>query len=219
MIIGGIAIKNQPLEKDKEIILDNYWANFNKLFPNISKSQFLKWINEDTYGGWEESSHMNAGGRRELKMLYATIRATKPKNILEIGTYDGCSTNHILLAAENNLKEGFNCSVTTVDVNDYVKDKKLHDFPLNRIIQSSLDHLKDKTHYDFIMQDGNHEPNFVDLELKKFSTLPNLKTVWSHDYYLRGTLIPTFEKNSNMWLNHSPFKEPSYAAGFNIGIL
>lgn len=208
-----------PLEEDVQNILTYYWENFNKLFPNIPKSQFLNWINEDTYGGWEESTHVNAGGRRELKMLYATIRATKPKNILEIGTYDGCSTNHILLAAENNSKEGFDCSVTTVDINDYVKDKKLHDFPLDRVMQGSLQYLQSNNHFDFIMQDGDHTPAYVDQELKIFATLPNLKTVWSHDYYLRGTLIPTFEKNSNMWSNHSPFKEPSYNAGFNIGII
>ncbi len=208
-----------PLEEDIQNILTYYWGNFNKLFPNIPKSQFLNWINEVTYGGWEESTHVNAGGRRELKMLYAVIRATKPKNILEIGTYDGCSTNHILLAAENNSKEGFDCSVTTIDINDYVKNKKLHNFPLNRVIQSSLNHLMTNSHYDFIMQDGDHSPIVVDKELQVFKTLPNLKTVWSHDYYLRGTLISTFEKNSNMWSNHSPFKEPSYNAGFNIGII
>ena len=209
----------KPKSQDIELILSNYWSSFNLLFPNVSKSQFIDWINEDYFEGWEEADHYNAGGRRELKMLYTTIRATKPKNILEIGTYDGRSTDHILLAAENNKKEGFECSVTAVDIKDYVGNRQLHNFPLNRFIEPCLIHLQKHNHYDFIMQDGDHSPHAVSGELQVFKTLPNLKTVWSHDYYLRGTLEPTFIQNQDMWSKNSPFKEESYNAGFHIGIL
>lgn len=209
----------QPLEKDNELIIENYWNSFHKLFPNITLNQFTNWISEDTYGGWEDVKHRHAGGRRELKMLYASIRATKPKNLLEIGTYDGCSTNHILLAAEKNSSDGYPCNITTVDINDYVGNKQLHDFPLTRFIEPCLTHLRKHTHYDFIMQDGDHSPSAVNTELQIFKTLPNLKTVWSHDYYLRGTLEPTFTQNQDMWSKNSPFKEESYNAGFHIGII
>lgn len=209
----------QPLQTDNTIIIDNYWTNFSLLFPSVTRSQFIEWLNEDIYGGWEEAGHFHAGGRRELKMLYVTIRATKPKNILEIGTYDGRSTDHILLAAENNKKDGFDCSITAVDINDYVKDRKLHDFPLRRFIEPCLVHLARETNYDFIMQDGDHSPAAVNAELQVFKTLPNLKTVWSHDYYLRGELEPTFIQNQQMWSRNCPFKEESYNAGFHIGIL
>ena len=218
MTFNPIA-KRKSVEEDLSIILNSYWKNFSILFPKVTQDQFIKWVNEDVYGGWEEANHGNAGGRRELKMLYATIRATKPKNILEIGTYDGHSTDHILLAAENNQKEGFECNVTTVDINDYVKNRQLHDFPLRKLLVSSLDHLQKENHYDFIMQDGDHNPSYVDVELSLFKTLPNLKTVWSHDYYLRGALEPTFIKNKNMWLKNFPFKEEAYRAGFHIGLI
>jgi len=208
----------QPKQHDINIILDNYWEGFNILFPDVSKNQFINWLNEDYYGGWEEAGHHHAGGRRELKMLYATIRATKPKNILEIGTYDGRSTNHILLAAENNKKEGFKCSITSVDINDYVGNRQLHNFPLNRCIEPCLIHLQTQNHYDFIMQDGDHNPIAVNEELQVFKTLSNLKTVWSHDYYLRGTLEATFIQNQYMWSKNHPFKEESYNAGFHIGL-
>lgn len=209
----------QPLQNDIDIILDNYWEGFSLLFPSVSKNQFIGWLNEDYYGGWEEADHYHAGGRRELKMLYVTIRATKPKNILEIGTYDGRSTDHILLAAEYNTKDGAECSVTAVDINDYVGNRQLHNFPLSRFIEPCLTHMVKYTHYDFIMQDGDHSPSAVNAELQVFKTLPNLKTVWSHDYYLRGTLEPTFIQNQNMWSKNSPFKEESYNAGFHIGII
>lgn len=214
-----MKVIKEPIEKDLDLILNNYWENFNILFPLVTQEQFINWINEDIYGGWEEANHTHAGGRRELKMLYATIRATKPKNILEIGTYDGHSTDHILLAAENNQKEGFECKVTTVDINDYVKNRQLHNFPLNRFIEPCITHLKSNNHYDFIMQDGDHTPQAVNIELQLFKTLPNLKTVWSHDYYLRGTLEPTFTQNKNMWASNFPFKEEAYVAGFHIGLI
>jgi hypothetical protein len=131
-IISHFGVKNNPPEMDLEIIIENYWEKFKTIFPNVLKEEFIKWINEDYYGGWEDYVNYNVGGRRELKMLYATIRAKKPKKILEIGTYMGDSTNHILLAAENNKKEGYDCEVTTIDITDYVGNKKLHDYPLNQ---------------------------------------------------------------------------------------
>lgn len=214
-------LEKKPVEQDIENILTYYWENFSRLFPEVSQSQFLDWINEDTYGGWEETQTMMAAGRRELKMLYATVRATKPKNILEIGTWNGVSTDHILLAAENNKKEGFECSVTTLDIGEYVRGRKLHNYPLNRVIQDSLQYLQLNQHFDFIMQDGNHTPAYVDKELKTFATFPNLKTVWSHDYWLRaGTLLkPVFDQNLNMWSNYSDFRDTNYSAGFHIGII
>lgn len=214
-----MKVIKEPIEKDLDLVLNNYWENFNTLFPLVTQDQFIKWLNEDVYGGWEEANHTHAGGRRELKMLYTTIRATKPKNILEIGTYDGHSTDHILLAAENNQKEGFECNVTTIDINDYVKERQLHNFPVRKLIESSLNHLQNETQYDFIMQDGDHTPFYVDKELNIFKTLPNLKTVWSHDYYLRGVLEPTFVKNQDMWNKNSSFKEEAYVAGFHIGLI
>ena len=81
-----IKITREPVGKDLDLILNNYWLSFSTLFPKVTKEQFINWIKEDYYGGWEELEHTHAGGRRELKMLYATIRASKPKNILQIGS-------------------------------------------------------------------------------------------------------------------------------------
>ncbi len=212
----------QPLQNDNNIILDEYWYNFNSLFPNVSKNQFINWLNEDSYGGWEEAGNRHAGGRRELKMLYATIRLLKPKNILEIGTYNGFSTNHILLAAENNQKDGAEAKVTTIDINDYLENKKLHSYPYNQIHECSLKHLTTHPHYDFVFQDGNHQSIHVAKELRLFSKMKNLKCLFSHDYYLDNSLIKNTFENSTFYKAFQKsfgFKEPSYNAGFHIGIL
>ena len=105
---------------DINIILENYWEKFSVIFPKVLKEQFISWIEEDTYFGWEDLGHRHAGGRRELKMLYATIRASKPTNILEIGTYKGDSSNHILLACEKNAEEGHPAKVNLLDINNYI---------------------------------------------------------------------------------------------------
>jgi len=221
-IISHFGVKNNPPEMDLEIIIENYWEKFKTIFPNVLKEEFIKWINEDYYGGWEDYVNYNVGGRRELKMLYATIRAKKPKKILEIGTYMGDSTNHILLAAENNKKEGYDCEVTTIDITDYVGDKKLHDYPLNKQIISSLELLSSKNvDFDFILQDGDHSEEIVKSEIKLFEINKSIELIWSHDYYLDNKKIGSiFESDDfNIFTIRQVFKEESYISGFQIGII
>eukprot|EP00481_Brizalina_sp_1-RS-2013_P002951 TRINITY_DN789_c0_g1_i1.p1 TRINITY_DN789_c0_g1~~TRINITY_DN789_c0_g1_i1.p1 ORF type:complete len:156 (-),score=13.07 TRINITY_DN789_c0_g1_i1:44-511(-) len=154
-------------------------------------------------------------------MLYITLRALNLKILLEIGTYDGRSTDHILLAAENNNKDGFECNVTTVDINDYIKDRELHNYHLNRLITSSLKHLSEKDDYDFIFQDGDHTPKAVNNELQVFEKMKNLKGVFSHDYYLRnGVIQKVFDAYpiGKIFNKCQPFQEDAYNAGFHIAI-
>jgi hypothetical protein len=221
-IISHFGLGYKSKEMDLEIIIENYWEKFNILFPEVSKEKFIDWINEDYYGGWEDYANYNVAGRRELKMLYATIRAKKPKNILEIGTYAGDSTNHILLAAENNRKEGYDCEVTTVDITDFVGGKKLHDYPLNRKIISSLHILNsENVDFDFILQDGDHSKNHVINEINLFKKIKSLELVWSHDYFLDNKTIGKIYEDIefNIFSERQVFKESNYNAGFQIGII
>jgi len=224
-----MTLKKHPKEHDLKLMIDNYWKNYKELFPEINLNDFSNWAEEDMYGGWEESSHHNPAGRRELKMLYVSIRFLKPKNILEIGTHDGTSTNHILLAAEQNQQEGYDSNITTLDIKDVVGSKKLHNFPHNRIIESSLDHCKKYKNYDFIFQDGSHSFQDVTKELELFSNFDNLKFVLTHDYFLHGgqstgstggvkMAIESFLSSNNLFKKRNLFKEALYNAGFHIGI-
>jgi hypothetical protein len=202
--------------KDIEIMIKNYWEKFEMLFPNVSKNQFADWVEEDVYTGWEEAGHNHSAGRRELKMLYVTLRAVKPKNILEIGTYKGDSSNHVLLACENNKKEGFPCEVTLLDIKNYM-DKPLHNYPYNRVLENSIYYLP-KNNHDFIIQDGSHTYNMVKKELQLFSKNSSLNTVWAHDYHLpgRGVKQAWDELGSKVFNEWISFKEDAYPPGFVI---
>ena len=162
--------------------------------------------------------------QKELK-LYEKERSSMSKKELELKqqllSNKQQQINNYQQAIQKQIAEEDKKSSQTLinDINDYVKNRQLHDFPLRKLLVSSLDHLQKENHYDFIMQDGDHNPSYVDVELSLFKTLPNLKTVWSHDYYLRGALEPTFIKNKNMWLKNFPFKEEAYRAGFHIGLI
>jgi len=209
----------RPVNQDLDIIVKHYGKKFGVMFPRIAQQQFIDWINEDTYGGWEETNHGHAAGRRELKVLYAVIRATKPKNILEIGTYNGDSLNHILLACEKNKEEGLEAKVTTIDISEYLNGRKLHDYPYERVLESSLSYLEKYNDFDFIVQDGNHKYPSVIRELKLFKENKSLRYVWAHDYYLpgRGVKKAYHEKAHDVFSYFLKFKEPLYKAGFVIG--
>lgn len=209
-----------PVEQDVDIILDNYWSSFSSLFPNVIKQEFIRYIEEDDQLGAEET-HQNALGRREGKILYSLIRILKPKNILEIGTYDGISTNHILKAASNNKKfDNIEATVTTLDINNYTHNSSFIDYPFIHLLESSFHHLNHTNHYDFIFQDGDHSKEGVSKEIKLFSTMKNLKCVMTHDYHLpnRGVQSAYTQYPDRVFHSQQDFKENLYNSGFLISL-
>lgn len=203
---------------DIELINKNYWKKFKELFPFVEHQQFLNWIEEDFYPGWEELGYTGPAGRRELKLLYSSIRASKPKKILEIGTFRGDSANHILLACEKNRSEGHPVEVTLLDIKNYLISD-LHDSNFERIIINSINFLP-SNEYDFIVQDGSHSYKMVKRELELFKECSNLKCVWAHDYHLPGRGVkPAWDELGNqIFQKWNSFTEPEYSAGFVIAI-
>jgi predicted O-methyltransferase YrrM len=60
---------------------------------------------EDAHTGWDHGEGDWPTGslwRVEGQVLYALVRALKPTNVLELGTWYGCSATHILQALEDN---------------------------------------------------------------------------------------------------------------------
>ena len=205
---------------DIEIMINEYWDGFLQLYPTCDIENFKKWINENDLNGWENTLDYNSAGRRELKMLYNTIRMSKPTKILEIGTHKGCSTEHILLACKHNHSEGFPCEVHTIDIIDYPDTKINKSYPFERFIGDSLEFLIENNSYDFVVQDGCHDKDHVIKELNLIKNFKNLKTLWSHDYYLNNKEIGyIFESNdfNNMFKTQISFLEENYITGFYIG--
>lgn len=201
---------------DIKLINQNYWEKFKELFPLVEHEQFISWIEEDFYPGWEELGYTGPAGRRELKLLYASIRASKPTKLLEIGTFRGDSSNHILLACEKNRKEGYPVEVTLLDIKNHLISD-LHDSNFKRVIMSSIDFLPSED-YDFIVQDGSHMYNIVKRELELFKECKKLKYVWAHDYYLpgRGVKPAWDELGDKIFKKWKAFTEKEYSAGFVI---
>ena len=190
---------------DQQSIVKNYWLTFSKCFPHVNYPTFCQWINSDPYGGWEEAGHTHAAGRRELKMLYATILSVVPENILEIGTYKGNSLTHIMAAAKS-----IDSKVTSIDITDYGGFEG-HSF-FKKI--SSLDYLKDHTDHDFVFQDGNHSEKYVKLEIERLAQIETVKTIFAHDCKLYP-YIERIYRNTGVFDIYT-FSEPAYKAGFLI---
>lgn len=78
----------------------------NQVVP-IGKGSLVPYAAEDTIGGWhpDPSQRLWPVGsvfEAEGKVLYALIRALKPRTCVEIGIQDGCSASHIAAALQAN---------------------------------------------------------------------------------------------------------------------
>lgn len=73
----------------------------------VDPAALINFAAEDKVGGynvvpWQSSWPMGSMYEVEGKMLYAVVRAIRPKEIVEIGVWHGCSTTHILKALQKN---------------------------------------------------------------------------------------------------------------------
>lgn len=116
------------------------------------------------------------------KFLYALVRALKPQRVLESGTSEGGSANHLLMALERN---GFG-SLVTVDIRP---DSGLHIFSeyLDRveIVHEDITFYvqrPDATGFDFIHEDAAHSAHTVHAVYGALSHLmPDGGVIVSHD--------------------------------------
>jgi hypothetical protein len=69
---------------------------------------------KNLYGDEDKFGGVNPGDRRAL---YYLIMALNPRNVLEVGTHIGASTQHIALALKRLNQDGRITSVDIVDVN------------------------------------------------------------------------------------------------------
>jgi hypothetical protein len=110
----------------------------------------------------------------ELLILASMVSMTRPKNLLEIGTFDGNTTLQIALNAPNSkvhtidLPSDGATTAVPIEQNDlqYVIDseKKKRKYLGTPVEQNIVQHLGDSTNYDFnlFLQDGPIDFCFID---------------------------------------------------------
>lgn len=146
----------------------------------------------------------NTGGVNigDQRALYHLIAHLKPKKVLEIGTFVGCSTVHIALALKQN---GANAQMTTVDINDVNNEssKPWKQFgsprsPYENLVKTGCEELVNFVHqnsvpflentaegkFDFIFLDGGHKAVEVYQEVAlALNRLSPDGVILLHDYF------------------------------------
>jgi predicted O-methyltransferase YrrM len=143
---------------------------------------------EDPHGGYhaayDDGFPVGSMWRVEGQFLYALIRALKPVNVLELGTWHGCSATHILQALHDNGTSGdADGTLDCVDNRAY-GDIVIGDMiPLDLRLYANI-HAKSlegfiadiapalETHrYDLIFEDAMHTVEQVELVWKNADRL------------------------------------------------
>jgi hypothetical protein len=200
-----------------EDFIKSYYVAFNALY-DITEDGLRSIYLEDHYIGYPDGAPGGSAWDSESKALYCMIRLSKPKHILEIGNFKGNSTNHILLAVENN---GIG-DVTLVDIEDRLDYKNLHNHKFNRILTDSIKFLQETPlEYDFIAQDGCHEYQHVKKELQLLRRTMTTFDIWSHDYYARQSEVinvkRAWDEEGNIGYTWYPLKDSISNCGFVMG--
>lgn len=165
---------------NKEIIqfLEAYGAFFKRWFKT-DDTEIIKLYEESKYLGYPQEP----GGSvftSEGKSIYVLIRLLKPRRILEIGNFLGRSSNFILKAVEDNGSG----EVTLLDIQERLEYYKLHNQKFTRVIQDSLEYVKQPLNFDLYIHDGCHEYAHVKKEVELIAkNTENDFWIWSHDYF------------------------------------
>lgn len=154
----------------------------------------------------ESTGGVNVG---DQKAIYFLIRHFKPTNVLEVGTFIGCSTVHIAMA----VRHTDGARLTTVDINDVndLNEKRWEKYgaknsPIENVrsincqdivsfqARDSREYLSgyQGEKYDFVFLDGNHEAAYVYYEVAQ--TLKILRPgglILLHDFCPGG--VPLWE--------------------------
>lgn len=130
---------------------------------DLNADELASYAAEDPHDGWDEGKGSWSAGSVwtvEGRVLYALVRALKPKRVLEFGTADGCSATHMAAALKAN-GSGF---LTCIDQYDWAGRYIPDDLRDNlRIVQSTVYErlTHDNAIYDFVYEDSDHTTETV----------------------------------------------------------
>ncbi len=161
---------------------------FVELGALIGHSPFvlMDYANEDTYGGYHPDPVLSmwpTGSVFEVegKILYALVRALRPRLVLEIGVYYAASTTHILAALKANHDEGQLLSLDHAGVQGDGPPECLRDH-WTFIQADANDWIPEfRSEVDIVFEDGYHEYNFVHRAIQTVCVHLRPRVIISHD--------------------------------------
>lgn len=152
---------------------------------DVDPQVLMDYANEDQVGGYHENSALAnwpCGSLWEVegKVLYALTRFLRPKNVLEIGTYFGASSTHILSALKaNNVGK-----LTSLDLDPVHGDLIPADLKKRwKFVQAEAAHWIAENNFkaDLVYEDALHDlPGTITL-LTAIRDVVKPKVLVSHD--------------------------------------
>lgn len=158
------------------------------IYLEVDAQQLKVYAEEDQIGGFAFNDIPMKNQRwpigsiwePEGKVLYVLIRYFKPKIIVEVGTYYGCSTAHLVTACARNDKGLVYC--VDIDFEKMELDPLFAKY-VQRIETDALQWIPDFD-IDFLFEDGEHCLGFTETIMR--NCLPQVRTdglVLCHDYF------------------------------------
>lgn len=144
-------------------------------------------------GGYPEKWDMGSMFASEGQQLYDWVREIKPRVILEIGTWQGCSTSWLAAAVRDN-KLG---RVYSVDTNHRRVRIDREYLPFIELITFDAYNYQPDVPVDFLFEDGEHSPGFTTTILKRYKA----PYVAVHDYW-QPSVWPNVHEEAFSLLGH-----------------
>lgn len=158
---------------------------------NLNADELIAYAAEDTIGGRDQGYWQAMGIHEdEGKVMYALVRALKPKQCVEIGVAEGCSSAHILSALNTNGGgKLYSVDIATDGVGGKVPEYLRERWTLITGQDALTVKLPKKA--EFILEDASHKFDFTRDMYKRLITL-NPKVLLTHDFYTHF-VYPDFE--------------------------
>lgn len=169
-----------------------YACNAIGQFLDLNPSNMIRYAHEDPHGGYnsayDDGFPTGSLWRVEGQVLYALVRALRPLNVLELGTWHGASATHILQGVADNKAGGLTC-IDSRAYGDIVIGGMIpqalkplafiHDMRIETFIPRAI---QEGWTYDLIFEDGMHDMEQVEFVWKHADKLLNPRgMIISHD--------------------------------------
>ena len=153
-------IHRVSFEKTLELLQEHFGFDADAMYDYAVRDEIGGYHPNSSLAKWPSGSIWEIEG----VILYALVRVIRPLSVLEIGTFQGCSTHHIMAALADNRDEfGDDVQMITVDNGtfDGKPDFRGYDF-ITEVKGDAIEFLKNTSlMFDFIFEDSKHTADHV----------------------------------------------------------